>query len=249
MAQAIPTRNGACAWSAPSTCDRAAGAAQGTDVHCFDRQVRERRGQVLYLELSQGNTSFVLQVPAAPLRSFVILLCCWNCALLRDARFVIPQVSHGELPHVLMARRCRRNSWRFHVRHVGAPHPRSGSASYQNAILFRTANLLRAFDEASLFDLDVADKALKAHARNFATIANLLQSGIVFIDSPSPSSISKTKIIQVGSRQCDGDVHGYLSGVDHDRAGRASDYMPVSLCFAVRAGCASIQFRARSRAS
>jgi len=34
--------------------------------------------------------------------------------------------------------------------------------------------LLRTFDEASVFDLDVPDKALKIHARNFATIANLL---------------------------------------------------------------------------
>jgi len=61
-----------------------------------------------------------------------------------------------------------------------------------------------------MLDLEVSDKSLKVHARDFATIANLLQPGIVFVDSPSPSPVRKTKIIQIGGRQCYGRVHTFL---------------------------------------
>lgn len=52
MAQPIPTRNGACVWSAPSTCDRAAGAAQGADIHCFNQQLCQN----LHLETSHTSS-------------------------------------------------------------------------------------------------------------------------------------------------------------------------------------------------
>lgn len=79
------------------------------------------------------------------------------------------------------------------------------------AILFRTANPLRAFHEASMFNLELPDKSLKVRARDFTTIADLLEPGIVFVDSPSPSPVSKTKIIQIGSRQCYWGVHTFPS--------------------------------------
>jgi hypothetical protein len=79
----------------------------------------------------------------------------------------------------------------------------------------RTANALRAFYEASMFDLEVSNKSLQVRAWNFPAIANLLQPGIVFIHSPSPSPISKAKIIQISSRQCYWNIHTFLSKVDH----------------------------------
>jgi hypothetical protein len=71
----------------------------------------------LSLKPSQGNTPFALRVLAGPLRSFVMLLCCWDCALLREARFMMSQVQDGELLPFLMARRCQRNLWRFIAYH------------------------------------------------------------------------------------------------------------------------------------
>jgi hypothetical protein len=90
-----------------------------------------------------------------------------------------------------------------------------GDLLHETTDSLRKANSLRAFHEASMFDLEVSHKSLKVGARDFSAIANLLQPGIVFIDSPPPNPVSKTKIIKISSWQCYWDIHTLLSEVGH----------------------------------
>jgi hypothetical protein len=58
-----------------------------------------------------------------------------------------------------------------------------------------------------MLDLEVSDKSLKVHARDFLAIANLLEPGIVVVDSPAPGPVGKSEIVQISRWQCDGVVH------------------------------------------
>jgi len=61
-----------------------------------------------------------------------------------------------------------------------------------------------------MFNLEVFKKSLKVRTRDFSAIANLLQPGIIFIDSAPPSPVCKTKIIKVSCWQCYWDIHTFF---------------------------------------